>query len=93
MELSPVLNFIGTVFVGLLSFLGVVISNTNSNKKIEQQLITSQAVTDNKIENLTAEVQKHNNFASKIPVMETKIDSLRNEVDTLKEDVKHLRDM
>lgn len=93
MELNPILNFIGTIFVGLLSFIGVVISNSNSNKKIEQQLITSQAVTDNKIENLTLEVQKHNNFASKIPVMETKIDSLKNEVNALKEDVKHLRDM
>ncbi len=93
MEMSPILNFIGTIFVGFLSFIGVVISNNNSNKKIEQQLITSQAVTDTKIENLTLEVQKHNNFASKIPVMETKIDNLKTEVDTLKEDVRNLRDM
>lgn len=93
MELSPILSFIGTVLVGVLSLVGVMITNANSNKKMEQHLVTSQAVTDNKIEHLTEEVRKHNNFASKIPAMEVKIDNLTKELDTLKDEIRHMKDV
>lgn len=71
------------LITGTLSLIGVMVTNNASNKKIENQLITSQAVTDTKIENLTQEVRKHNDFASRIPVMEEQISHLDKRVDQL----------
>lgn len=71
------------LITGTLSLIGVMVTNNASNKKIENQLITSQAVTDTKIENLTQEVKKHNDFASRIPVMEEQISHLDKRVDQL----------
>ena len=68
---------------GLLTLLGVIISNVASNRKVEHKLETAQAVTDNKIENLTAEVRKHNSFAERLPVIETKVDGLEGRVNKL----------
>ena len=45
------------LITGGLSVLGVIISNIGSNRKIEDALSTSQAVTDCKIEELTREVR------------------------------------
>lgn len=72
------------LITGLLSLVGVIITNSMSNKSIENQLVTSQAVTDTKIENLTAEVKKHNDFASRIPVIENRIENLEKEVKEIK---------
>ena len=41
-----------------------------SDQKLDAKLEKYQAVTDEKIAELTREVRKHNNFAEKIPVME-----------------------
>lgn len=58
------------VITGGLALVGVVISNVSSNRKIENQLQVSQAVTDTKIEELTREVREHNNFARRVPILE-----------------------
>lgn len=63
-----------------LSLVGVIITNMSSNKKIETQLLTAQAVTDAKIENLTDEVRKHNSFADRITKLEVKVDAIEKEV-------------
>ena len=39
----------------------------------------NQAVTDIKIEELTREVREHNNFAKRIPVLETKVEALEKQ--------------
>lgn len=41
-----------------------------SDANLKAELSKYQAVTDEKIAELTREVRKHNNFAEKIPVME-----------------------
>lgn len=63
-------NIIGAIITGGLTLIGVVITNLSSNKKIENQLTTQQAVTDTKIEELTREVRAHNNFAQRVPILE-----------------------
>jgi len=74
-----------TAFItGGLSLAGVIISNISSNRKIEHKLEVAQAVTDTKLESLTAEVRLHNNFASRIPIIETEIDHLKKDVAELK---------
>lgn len=69
-------SIVTAVITGGLALLGVIITNISGNKKIENQLITNQAVTDTKLENLTEEVRKHNSFADRITTLEVKVDSL-----------------
>ena len=75
------MEYIVTALItGGLSLVGVIISNMSANKKIESQLIQSQAVTDVKLENLTEEVRKHNSWADRITILETKVSALEREV-------------
>ena len=69
------------LITGGLSVLGVIISNIGSNRKIEDALSTSQAVTDCKIEELTREVREHNNFARRMPVVEQQITDIKKDID------------
>lgn len=77
-------SIIVAIITGVLSLLGVIVTNISSNRKIENQLEVHQAVTDTKLETLTEEVRKHNNFASRIPVIEKDIEYLKVEVADLK---------
>ena len=72
------------LITGGLSVLGVIISNIGSNRKIEDALSTSKAVTDCKIEELTREVREHNNFARRMPVVEQQIVDIKKDIDELK---------
>ena len=63
---------IAALITGIISLAGVVISNLVSNAKMSQSLEKAQAVTDEKIEELTREVREHNNFARRVPVLEEK---------------------
>lgn len=73
-----------SIITGALSLVGIIITNVSSNRKIEHQLEVSMAVTNTKLESLTDEVRKHNNFASRVPVIEHDIEYLKNEVAGLK---------
>lgn len=73
---------------GGLSLIGTVITVLAANSKTNQTLAVAQAVTDTKIEALTQEVRKHNNFAQRMPVVEEKIKTLEKKVDDLEDDLK-----
>ena len=81
------IGLLGSFVVGLISFLGVVWTSRENNKATLEQLKAhseasdaklekAQAITDTKLESLTAEVRKHNNFAEKIPILEEKVRNL-----------------
>lgn len=80
-------GIIASIITSVLALVGVIITNTRSNQAIENKLTVAQAVTDTKIDQLTAEVRKHNNFASRVPVIEQEIEHLNKEVDELKEKI------
>ena len=61
------------VIVGVLSLVGVMITNSRSNSKMQNDIKTAQAVTEEKIIELTREVRLHNDFARRIPVIEEQI--------------------
>lgn len=65
-------GIIAAIITGVLSLIGVVISNLAANAKMQKELEKAQAVTDTKIEELTREVREHNNFAKRVPVLEEK---------------------
>ena len=76
-------NVIVALITGGLSFLGVLLSNISANKKIEANLITAQAVTEEKIGNLDSkisaladEVRKHNSFADRITKLEVRLEDM-----------------
>lgn len=55
-----------SIITGILSLAGIIITNVSSNRKIENQLVTSMAITDTKIEALTKQVEKHNNVIERV---------------------------
>lgn len=65
-------GIIASIITGVLSLIGVVISNLASNAKMSKELEKAQAVTDTRIDELTREVREHNNFARRVPVLEEK---------------------
>ena len=83
---------VGSIITALitsgLALVGIIITNVSSNKSIENKIITAQAVTDTKLENLTNEVRRHNEFAIRIPTLEAELRQVKEEVRELKDDRK-----
>ena len=61
------------IITGTITLVGVIISNN-----------AHDAVTDEKIAELTREVREHNDFAKRIPVIENNIVTLYKKMDELK---------
>lgn len=72
-----------SIISGGLTLIGVIITVIGSNRKIEQKLAISQAVTDTKLENLTQEVRRQTDFAIKIPVIEQRVSFCENDIKEL----------
>ena len=66
------------LITGGLSLAGVVITCIATAKKTEQAAAT-------KIEELTREVREHNNFARRMPAVETRVTSLETRVTNLEQ--------
>ena len=73
------------IVVGALSLIGVMITNSRSNSKMQNDIKTAQAVTDERISELTREVRMHNDFARRIPVIEEQIRVANHRVSDLEE--------
>lgn len=76
---------IAATVTGVLSVIGIIITNMQSNRKIEHQLDTAQAVADCKIDELTREVREHNNFARRVPVVEEQIKVINHRIADLEQ--------
>ena len=72
------------LITGVFSFGASLLANSNSNKKLVNDLklevTRNQAVTDTKLEELTREVRLHNNFAQRMPVVEESIENIKEKV-------------
>ena len=66
-------SILTALIAGGLALIGTVITVAAASRKTEQHIKTHQAVTDEKITELTREVREHNNFARRMPVVEEKI--------------------
>ena len=76
-------GIISAAVTGVLALIGIIVTNVQSNRKIEQQLDKAQAVTDCKIDELTREVRDHNNFARRMPVVEEQIKVINHRISDL----------
>ena len=72
------------IISGVLTLAGVCVTAWASAKKtrddVTSKLQLAQAVTDEKIENLTREVRKHNGFAERLPKLEQRVEDLASQM-------------
>ena len=65
------------------SVLGVVLTNRESARAMDAQLEKAQAVTDTKLDALTEEVRRHNDFARRVPVLEERVKVINHRIEDL----------
>lgn len=85
--MEPWLTLVGVIVTGACSVIAVVLTNNKSNREVDAKLDKQQAVTDTKLEELTREVRLHNNFAERIPVIETQMKVANHRIDDLEKKV------
>lgn len=78
--LVAVISGVCSMIVGIVS---AVISAKATGNDVQKKMEIAQAVTSTKIEDLTREVRKHNNFAERVPVLEEKISVANHRIDDL----------
>ena len=66
-------SIVVAIITGGLSLIGVIIATTANGRKMQSEMRASQAVMQERIDELTREVRKHNNFAERMPVVEEQI--------------------
>lgn len=76
-------SIIVAIITGGAALVGTVITNLASTRRTENNIRTSQAVTETKIEELTREVREHNNFARRMPVVEEQIKVINHRIGDL----------
>jgi Tfp pilus assembly protein PilN len=76
---STTITVLATIAVALISLIGTVFTTKSGNEKIQHQLDKHNAVQDTKLEELTREVRQHNDFATRIPVIEQRVTALEKE--------------
>ncbi len=82
-------SILTALIAGGLALIGTVITVAAASRKTEQHIKTHQAVTDEKITELTREVREHNNFARRMPVVEEKIKYIEGRVKNLEKRESH----
>lgn len=66
------------IITGVLTLIGVIINNNKS-----------QAVMEERVDELTREVREHNKFAKRMPVVEEQIKVINHRISDLEEDMKN----
>ncbi len=65
-------TILAAVITGAITLFGVLIANSKS-----------QAVMEEKVDELTREVREHNNFAKRMPVVEEQIKAINHRIEDL----------
>ena len=73
------------LITGGFSILAVALTNNHANNKMHSEMATAQAVTKEQIKELTREVRTHNDFATRIPLLEQEVANLKDRVANLEE--------
>ena len=72
------------IIVGLIaaiaSIIAAVLTSRATQNKVQSELHEQNAIQNVKIDHLTEEVRRHNDFAQRIPVLETKVETLERKV-------------
>lgn len=73
---------------GGMSLVGVMITNTAAARRTENKIRIAQAVTDTKLDELTREVRMHNDFATRIPVLQAQLKDAKEHIERLENELK-----
>ena len=84
-------TIISALIAGGLALIGVIFTNLSNSKQIEQKIVTTQAVTDTKLESLKEEVRGVKDEVKRYTDNFERIPVLEHEVAQLKEDVRGLK--
>ena len=76
---QTLLTVFATICVAIISLIGTVFTTKAGNSQIQHELDKHNAVQDTKLEELTREVRQHNDFATRIPVIEQRVTALEKE--------------
>ena len=71
---------IGEIIIASLSFLGTCAGSLGGMK-----------LTSYRIEQLEKKVEKHNNFAGRMPVVENEVQDMKQDISDIKADIKELK--
>ena len=69
-----------SIIIAVISLVGVIITGYTTVNKVTQELYTQNEVQNLKIDNLAQEVKKHNDFATRIPVIEGELKLLSEKI-------------
>jgi hypothetical protein len=78
-KMEILITVISTIAVALIGLIGTIFTTKAGNEKIQHELDKHNAVQDTKLEELTREVRQHNDFATRIPVIEQRVTALEKE--------------
>lgn len=78
-NMDILITVLSTIAVALIGLVGTVLTTKTGNEKIQHELDKHNAVQDTKLEELTREVRQHNDFATRIPVIEQRVTALEKE--------------
>ena len=87
---STTAAILAAIITGGLSLVGVILSNRAASSRMQAQLEKQQAVMDTKLDELTREVQRHNNFAERIPTLEAKLKADEHRIADLEDKTQRL---
>ena len=78
-------SIVVAIITGGLSLIGVMFSVFASSRKTQAEFDKNQAVMNERITELTREVQEHNNFAHRIPLVEEQVKSLNDRLSIMEQ--------
>ena len=81
--ITGVLAIVAEVIIAIVNNKAMIAEMEKQSALADARLEKSQAVTDTKLDELTREVRKHNNFAERVPVIEEKISMANHHIDDL----------
>lgn len=84
---AAITSIISAIITGVLALVGVVMTNASSNRKFENQLNVSQAITNTKLDGLTEEVRRQNSVYQRIPSLEQQMADISHRLNKIEDKV------
>lgn len=78
-------SVIVAIISGIITLIGTVVTVFAGLRQSAQKAAVQQAITDTKLDELTREVRKHNDFAERLPVIEEQIKVINHRIADLEE--------
>lgn len=78
-------EIIVAIISGIVTVTVIIINARLSNKEMVAKLDKNQTVMDTKLEDLTREVRRHNDFATRVPLCEQSVKQLSERVSRLEQ--------